>query len=304
MEIYYIYNFFSQAIFFFNGNPIASFIWGAGVALLVWLALFILQGFGLYTMARNLGLRNKACAFIPFVNLLYLGQIVGECFIFNQRVKRAGLYAMIAQIACTLLNFMMIFAELFLFAKYGIPQNTEMMPFWSNLSAGFDTVVYDFYKISYFLVALVSLPQSIFLLILLIGLCKKYAPKNHMILSWLGILVPVSRYIIIFALRNKTAIDYNEYMRRRREQYYQQQQRYNPYQNPYQNNNPYQNTRRYDNHNPYEGQYSNNNGPTAPPEEPFAEFSSSNSRNTSGSERSQNTQNTQNPSGDGDDFFS
>jgi len=113
---------------------------------------------------------------------------------------------------------------------------------------------------------------EILLVVLLIGLYRRYTPKNYMTLGILTLFVPASRYIVIFVLRNRQSIDYEAYMRARREAYMrQQQQYYNRYDNPY--NNPY--------NNPYGSQYGNGNSRSAP-EEPFAEFSSTNNSENNG----------------------
>ena len=61
-------------------------------------------------------------------------------------------------------------------------------------------------------------------LVLLLGLYKKYNPKNYTALGFLELFVPLSRYIVIFALRNRKAIDYQAYMRARHEAYMRQRQ--------------------------------------------------------------------------------
>ena len=104
------------------------------------------------------------------------------------------------------------------------------------------------------------------LLILTMGLIRKYAPKNYMVLSLVSVFIPMSRFVIIFCLRNKQAIDYDAYIRARREAMAREyQQRYGSgYGTPY-GGNPYSN--------PYSNPYGNAT-PTPPqkPEDPFGEF--------------------------------
>ncbi len=238
------------------------------------IALFLLQGFGLYKMAKNRGLKNKALAFVPFVSLWYIGKLAGECNFFGQKVKRAGMYAMIAQIVATLLGVLTIVAEMYLCFEYGDPQFAEMgMAYWSNLT-GIGFKVSKFYDISGYLFSIFQLVYKIFLVILLTGLYKQYAPKNYLSLALLTLFIPMSRCIIIFVLRGRKAIDYEAYMRARREAYMRQYQQYhNPYGNPYQNPNAYGSGQN--------GQY------RAPkPQDPFEEFSGENKgQNTGGGEK-------------------
>ena len=301
MELYYFYNIMRMKVGIFAETDAAlvnSLYWGLGLGFVLWLGFFALQGIGLYVMAKNRGLKNKALAFIPFVNIWYMGQLAGECNFFTQKVKRAGMYAMIAQIITTILSLMVLSAEMYLWTKHGVPQVTELgTAYWTGLS-GFSLTAARFYDISAYIVSIFQLIYEILLVVLLMGLYKRYSPKNYTTLGILALFIPAARYIVIFVLRNRQAIDFEAYMRARREAYMRQQQQYqnmygNPYGRPYGNpyNNPYRS-------NPYGGAYGNPYGASsnhsAPPEEPFAEFSSSS-----------NTTNNNNDSEDGasDGFF-
>ena len=99
----------------------------------------------------------------------------------------------------------------------------------------------------------------------MISLLKKYYAKNYMMLSFVQLFLPLARYIIIFAVRKNKAVDYNEYMRSRYEEFVRRQQAYrgNPYGGAYGGpyGNPYGNPQ-----NPY-------GAPQRPQDDPFGEFS-------------------------------
>ena len=117
--------------------------------------------------------------------------------------------------------------------------------------------------------------------------------KNYMVLGILTLFFPIARFIIIFVLRNREAIDYEAYMRARQEAYARQQQEYyNRYGNPY--NNPYGNPYNTPNGN-YGAPYGRPpyNPPTPKPEEPFSEFGKTSSEENTPS----------NGGGDSDGFF-
>ncbi len=125
------------------------------------------------------------------------------------------------------------------------------------------------------------------LFVLLLGLYKKYNPKNYVALGFLELFLPLSRYIVIFVLRKRKAVDYEAYMRARREAYMRYRQQYqnpngNRYGNPY--NNPYGN--------PYANSASPQNSPK--PEDPFAEFDSDKTKGEDGAKSKD----------DPDEFFS
>lgn len=264
MELFSLFNGMSYfAAFYGAGMPYAMY-YGLGLAFLILIVLFVLQGVGLYTMGKNRNIKGKWLAFVPFANIWFIGKLAGTCDVFGHKLKRAGLYTMIAQIVTTLFCGMIIAAQIYLYLVEGMPQVDELgMPYWSELT-GFSVTVFNFYTISEYLFSILSLVYGIFMLILMLGLLKRYSPKSHTGLGILSVFVPLSRFIIVFVLRNRVAIDYEAYMRARREAFMRQQQyrnSYGGYGNPY--GTPYGNPYTY---NPQAG--------AQKPEEPFSEFSS------------------------------
>lgn len=289
-----IYNFYQSFIMLFasandgvgsllgNSRP---FVFAVCFGLGLIAALFVLQAAGVYRMAKKQGLKKKWLAFVPFANLWYIGKLAGSFEVFGHKMKRAGLYTMIAQIVTTVLCFSSMAAEMYLFiecADAAIVNGANGSIQFSGLSK-VGSAIYNYYNIASYLVSIVGFVYSVLLLILLMGLYRKYYPKGYMFLAWLGIFVPLSRYIVIFVLRNYRPIDYNEYMRRKREAY---ARRYgnmggygNPYGNPYGGNpygNPYGGNPYGGNPygNPYGSPYGNPYGESPKSEEPFSEFGS------------------------------
>ncbi|MBR2375084.1 MAG: hypothetical protein IKA88_02215 [Clostridia bacterium] len=233
------------------------------VAGALFLVLFILQGVGIYTMAKRLGRKKKALAFVPFVNLYYIGKLVGECIVCGQRMKRAGLYAMIAEILASTVFIASIVTEFYLYVNVGEPvMDSFGYPDWSSLNiTGLALALAKINEICNYVIMILILVESIMMLLLMTGLFKKYSPRNYFMLGAIIMFIPISRYIIIFTLRNRQPIDYEAYMRARREAYFrQQQQYYNGYGGGYPNN-PYQ-------QNPYQ----QSPQPRPKPEDPFSEF--------------------------------
>ncbi len=292
MELYNFYQLVATFMVLFGKSKTAHVLWGAPIGAALWVVMFLLQGVGLYVMAKRLGMKKRALAFVPFVNIYYLGKIVGECSFFGHRMKNAGLYTMIAQILATLVTAVYISAEWYLYFKHGAPvYPTDDMsllstPQWQNLS-GFSKTVYNVYFYGEALLSIVGLVAMILMLILLVGLYKKYSPRNYRFLGILSFFLPETRFIAIFVLRNRQAIDYEAYMRRQREEYIRrQQQYYNNYGNPYNQgyNNPYGNG--YGSPYGQNGYPQQGNAPTQT-EEPFGEFSSRDK--ASGGEKDENS---------------
>lgn len=295
MEIYQLYNLvasFFETLFEtlsaanpgFTGGFSSYGAWlGTSLAIAggLWAALFVLQGFGLYYMAKRQGLPKRHLAFIPFASTLYMSKIAGQCTFFGRKMKHAGVYALIAQSLCALVCGMMIASQMYLYI--GCVENMHivkdvqligeqevvvgMRVYWTDL-VGFEKVINVFYVYGSSILSIFELAYEVLMLVVVIALLRKYAPKNYFPLSILALFVPLSRYIMVFALKKRPAIDYEAYMRRRRADYiHQQQQYYNQFGNPYANQGGQYNPNAQGNPNPQNNQ-------TPPPSDPFEEFSS------------------------------
>ena len=225
------------------------------ISFAVWAALFLLQGVGIYTMAKRRGLSKKGLAFVPFVNLMYLEKLTGDCTILGQRMRRVGLFAMIAQIVNCVLCGLYIASHVYLYYTQGAPVAVENTLTWLSLG-GFAKTAYSCYNICYHVLSITQLVYELLLFVLLLGLFKKYQPKSAYLLAALLLFFPMLRYIFVFVIRKREAVDYNEFKRKQQEEYYRRQ-----YGHPYQ---PSQNAQP----NPYGETVT----PTPPKEEPFAEF--------------------------------
>ena len=274
-----LYGFYTSIIFALSITDLkyeTGLIIAIAGALAIWLTLFIFQAIGLFVMAKKRGVRHKWLAFMPFANVIYMGKLAGECSFFGQKMKRAGLYTMLAQIIGTLLTFSVL-ATVYLYFKQGKPSDELELwggtPQWSGL-VGFDRFLGEYLLYSGFIIMTLELVYKVLSLVLIMGICKKYSPSNYILLSFLVLFIPEARYILIFVLRKRKAIDYGAYIKAKQEEFLRrQQQYYNTYGNPYNRPNGYGN--------PYGGPYGNpyNQPPQQPqkpqqPEEPFSEFSS------------------------------
>ncbi len=290
MELWSLYESISIMVGVFGeGNPNSTkygntLLTGALIATCVGVIFFVLQGLALYTMAKKRGLAHKGWAFIPFVNILLMGRLAGQTTFFGQKIKRAGLYAMIAQIIATAITLLYIVAEIHLHYKGCIAYvktDDALEPFrayWNEtVKAGrYERFLYGYYDTyAHLLNMIFGLMFEILMLIILMSLFKKYNPEGYIWMTVVVLIVPISRCVLLFVYRNRRAVDYQAYMRAKQEAYMRRYQQYygqggSPYGgNPY-GGNPYGG-------NPYGG-YPQNQGqpslPQGPREEPFSEFDS------------------------------
>lgn len=298
MEIFNLYQSITQIFLqIVKIDVTRSFTLGLILGVGVYVILFILQGFGLYAMAEKRNMPKKWLAFIPFANMLYIEKLSGEYKVFGRKVKRMGLYTMLAAIVAFVFCALTIAAEMYLFLQHGEHIRVDEYGYMIFTGEGFALKVARFYDISMFFIMIVGLVYEILLYILMLGLYKKYSAKNHMLFGILCLFAPLSRFIVVFCIRKNKAIDYEAYMRAQREAFMrQQQQRYqNMYGNPY--NNPYGNP-----YNPYGNPYGSQSQQQSQPknEDPFEEFSSNDS-NASSENKDEDRTNAQ---GGSEDFFS
>ncbi len=253
MEIYTLFGFIAMTLGIFKIQMPTSLYGGMIGAVIIWLALFLLQAIGMYTMAKKQNVEKRWMAFIPFVNFLFMGKLAGECNIFGQKVRRAGLFAMIAQIVATLLCVLEIVAITYLYTVEGAPSFDQFnQPYWSNVQGTSLTLV----KVRDIVALILPIAQMIYEImtfIIVVALYKKYVPNSYFALAVLSLFVPLSRYIILFVIRNRPLVDFEAFMRKKQEEFLRQRgyTQTPPYSNPY---NP------------------NGQTPPAPPEEPFSEF--------------------------------
>lgn len=290
MEIYNLYQGVFKTLRYGTSDVVIDSVtllfYSLCVALFSWTVFYVFQSLGLYAMAKKQGLKRKAFAFIPFVNIYYMGKITGECRFFSRKVKYVGLYAMLAQICVSVAAFLTIAAQFYLCLVYGEPRYDSATEFGTLLSSPvWDNVTGSLGKLAVWclnygellFIPTFGLIYEVLMLVLLVALYKKYTARWYFPLSILWLFAPLSKTIVVFVLRNRQPIDYEAMMRARREEYIRRQQQYgNPYGNPYGNRygNPYGN--------PYGNSYGGQNQPRTPDqnssspqqEDPFEEFSS------------------------------
>lgn len=320
MEIYIIYRAFVSIFATVRGLEQVDgkmLFTALGIGGGIWLVLFVLQGFGLYAMAKKREMKNKWLVFVPFASVWYMGKLAGSCDVFGKKMKRPGLYTMISQVLTVLVCSAAIAVEILLFTKYGTEEYKVIGEYgvqWSNLPPA-GRYAFNFYVISDYIISIVELVYLVLLFILLMGLYKKYYTRGYMLLSFLALFIPMSRYIAIFVIRNNKAIDYEAYMRARREEFIRcQQQQQNPYGRPPYNQGPYNqgpyNQGPYNQspygQNPYQPPYGGQQGTPPPQEDPFSEFSSKGSGTPKQSEENRENasgEDTKKSGGSSDDLF-
>lgn len=233
------------------------------VAAGLYLICLIMGGLGMMVMAKRVGLKNRWMGFVPFLNTYYAGKLAGETRIFNQKMKRAGLYTMIAEIVYVAFN---VFTLVIWFALMNPAYYATIDQADGSQIAQFDPdLVYDKAwmvtadTVCGILGYFVYFVLIFFMCILFYAFFRKYYARGPFLMTFLCAILPL-RGFVIFAVRNNAPVDYDAWMRQRMQEYArQQQQMYG--QGGYGN---------------YGGDYGGNYGAegqsNAPDDEPFSEF--------------------------------
>lgn len=236
------------------------------IALSLYLVNFALEAVGLYTMAKKANGKHKWMAFVPFCNTYLIGELGGDGYLFSAKIKRSGLWAMVAEIVAFVGSaFYFVLGYLIdVYCTYNPTTNTYTdVPkslAWAVLSIDYIGIVTDVLNLAYI----------IFLFVVLFAFFKKYYYRNPMIMAISAFFFPFTKGAILFAIRNNKPVDYEECVRRQQELYRKQYQNRNPYdQNPY-NRTPYGDS--YGN--PYRNPPDRRSPSEGEPPDPFEEFSS------------------------------
>ena len=243
----------------------------------------VMGGIGLMKMAKKEGVKHGWLGFIPFANTYLAGKIAGEANFFGQKMKRAGLYALLLEIVYSGLEIFLIVLN-FLLAKpeyYTLTESayTAGQYYWtldsSKVTAAGNEWQYLANQYCNIISYLVWFMVLIFFCVLFIALFRKYYARSPMLMTFLCTLLPF-RGFTLFAVRNNSPVDYSDYIRRRAEEYARRNNPYGPYggygQGGYGSNNT-----------PPQGGYGQGGyGQSAPPQEdPFSEFGGSGSGSSS-----------------------
>lgn len=193
-----------------------------GVAGGAYLICLVLGGLALFAMAERAGIKHSWLGFIPFANTYYAGKVAGETPFFGKRMKRAGLYAMIAEIVYAAFEILSLVTSVLLSNPAYYETNytegggmslvfgLEKVPGGLQWMAGAST----WFSV---LSLVADLVMIVFLCAVYNGIFRKYSPRNAYVMTVFSVILPF-RSFFLFAVRNNVPVDFNEYMKKRLEQ--------------------------------------------------------------------------------------
>ena len=227
----------------------------------VWVIVTVLAALGIHRLAKNKGIARLWRAYVPFYNLIVLGEVVGTASVFRKRIKNIGLICMILQILFVL---DLVFNELtyvyndvlgFYVEKVQKVGDVEMI----MLTPHGVGILYTAFSV------ILSLATLIFSFGLYLEVFRSYVPTAAMPICIVTIFFSPVAPVALFFIRNRKYVNFQEYMQKRMAAFYGAPQR--PVERPQDPFAEYPD--------PHKDPYYAPQRPARPsaPEDPFEEFS-------------------------------
>ncbi len=264
---------------------------------LCFLLVFVFQTIGLFTIARREKIKHGWMAFVPFLNLYFIGVCGSKNRVFkgvDTKIFALAAAILEALLVCgyivdwtavTLLGNAGCIYEVAQDGIYGAAGLTEYQLFNVPAELAWAAWCFEFLD-TYILTAfnLVFLALEVFVFS---AFFQTYAARRYFLFTLTSVLFPVQG-ILIFIIRNNTGMNYREFVRREQERQYRMYQQY-ARQNPdagFYDRNPYSGGYDAPRGNGYNG--GNDVGDGAPrggsaADDPFAEFGGNNRNGNNGS---------------------
>ena len=254
------------------------------ISIILSIALFVLKGVAIYTMAKRRDFDKLWMAFVPFLNYVLLGKLIGKVIIWGHEVKNLGLLVCITTAVSMLLGYAIDLG----YYVYVIEQALKVdVIFATGFMQNWVLQTGLIWTITYYVYLVIDIINVILSCWIIFVIFRKYAPERSFMYSLIAIFFDFTFPILLFIVRNNEVMTFEDFLRTR---------------NRYVNQNP----------NGYGGYNQNQNGgyysnPTPPTNEvdPFPEFSNKPKNENSGytNENPYETNNSQNKNSNEDDLF-
>ncbi len=231
------------------------------INMILYVISYVFKSIAIYTLSKKNGYKHLYLSFIPFLNFILLGKLVGKMILWGKPINNIGIFVCIF----TALEFVVgifysfdVYVGIVRLALEFITQGTVIidMTFANFLTE--NAVMYYLIEILY---AIVSIAKIFFEVSLVFALFRKYAPQNYILFSILSIFIEFTFGFFLFAIRKNKPMTQEEYLREmaKKRGYYVYRVNPNDFNNP---QNPYGH---------YNGQRPQQQKPQE--EDPFPEFS-------------------------------
>lgn len=231
------------------------------INMILYVISFVFKAIAIYTLSKKNGFKHLYLSFIPFLNFILLGKLVGKMILWGKPINNIGVFVCIftaLEFAVGIFFSLNTYATLMKIVLEFVTKGTVI------IDNSFINMLYQ-NAVLWYLLEIVYLITSIakifFEVSLVFALFRKYAPQNYILFSILSIFIEFTFGFFLFAVRKNKPMSQEEYLREmaKKRGYYVYRVNPNDFNNPY---NPY---------NPYNGQRPQQQKPQE--EDPFPEFS-------------------------------
>ena len=182
------------------------------ISSIITIAVFILKAIAIKTMAKNKGLNKLYLAYIPFFNYILLGKVIGTCFLFRKKVDNIGLLVTIATLTSfvlkTLLELGYYVNSLEEFFGFTISYDNIFVSNWMGRTGTFFTVIWYLYDV-------LAIIEIVLMASIIFFVFRKFAPERAFIYSLISIFFDFMFGPLLFVIRNKKALTYDDFLRTR-----------------------------------------------------------------------------------------
>ncbi len=236
-----------------------SILIGQILGVILYIIAYPFKSIAIYKMSKKKGFKHLYLAWIPFLNFILLGKLVGKMLIFGKPINNVGVFV-------TIFAILEVVVGIFYFLPEYLDSLRIILEFITQGTVIIDMTFANFLRnnlvLAYLLeigYTIISVAKIFFDVSLIFAIFRKYAPKNHVLFSILSIFFEFTFGFFLFAIRDKEPMTQEEYYKEmaQRRGYYVYHVNPNDMRNPY---------------NPY-----NRQQPQQPTQEdPFPEFSDDN----------------------------
>lgn len=176
------------------------------------IAAYVFKCIALYTMAKKQNLTNKWMCFMPFLNFIVIGKLIGEAVVWGVKVKNIGVIVCVLTFISSLFSFaygFKDFADLFLKVPAG--EHVSFANGFLNFLYNIDSTSKAVNVVLYFLNMILGLAQIVFEVSMVFLIFRKYNPQRAMLFSILSIFFESLFGIFLFVSRNNDPVDFSSY---------------------------------------------------------------------------------------------
>ena len=221
---------------------------------------FVFKSIAIYVLSKRNGFKKLYLAFIPFLNFILVGKLIGKIMVFGRPIKNIGVWVCIVSALEFLLGFStyvgVLEDVLSLVLNASVTINVPLIDkLEQNLSLSYALLIASL---------VVSIVKIFFNVSMMFALFRKYVPQKYFLYGILSVFFDFMFGFLLFSLRKKEPMTQEDYYREmaRRRGYYVYRVNPNDFNNP------------YNSHNQYNKQSTK---PSQTEEDPFPEFSDKNS---------------------------